>query len=56
MAVGLFNIILGVACIAGGLSGKLTLLGTQSGTALVVAGGVAVGLGLVQVARNRRRG
>jgi hypothetical protein len=55
MAMGLFNLILGAVCIAGGLTGKLALFGTNSSMALVVAGGVAAGLGVVQIVRNRRR-
>ncbi len=49
----LFNIVLGVACIIGGASGRLTLFGTNSGVALAAAGSIAVGLGLFQIWRRR---
>lgn len=38
----MFNIILGIIFIIGGLSGKLVLIGTQSGAALAVVGVVMV--------------
>ncbi len=53
MAAPIFNIVLGIACIVGGASGKLTLIGTSSGPALVVAGVVAVGLGAFQIWRRK---
>ena len=55
MGGAIFNIVIGVLCIAGGLSGKFSLIGTQSSTALVVAGGVACGLGIWQFFKNRPR-
>ena len=55
MGAPVFNILLGIACIVGGASGKLSLMGTQSGTALMVAGAVAVGIGVYQVWRRQGR-
>lgn len=55
MAAPIFNIVLGVACIIGGATGKLALLGTDSGPALAVAGAVAVGLGVFQLWRRSGR-
>lgn len=46
-----WNIGFGVACAAGGFSGKLVLLGTNSGTALGVVGLVLVGVGIYQLIR-----
>jgi hypothetical protein len=53
MATPLFNIALGVACIVGGATGKLALIGTNSGPALCVAGAVAVAIGISQLWRRR---
>lgn len=47
------RLILGVIFIIGGLSGKLALIGTNSGIALAVVGGIMVILGATQLARNR---
>ena len=55
MATPIFNIVLGVACIVGGASGKLTLIGTSSGPMLCVAGGIAVVIGIVQIWRRQAR-
>ncbi len=51
----IFNILLGLGCIVGGASGRIALFGTNSGTALMVAGMVAVGLGIYQVWRRQGR-
>ena len=56
MLVPILNIVLGVAMIIGGASGRLALLGTGSGTALVVVGAVCAALGLFQVVRAARAG
>ncbi len=46
---GIINIVLGVVFIIGGLTGQLALIGTQSGGALAVVGGILVALGLYRV-------
>ena len=51
---GVFNIIIGVAFIIGGLSGKLVLIGTQSGIALAVLGVALVGLGIYRAISQRK--
>ncbi len=51
----LFNMVLGAACIAGGASGRMALFGTGSSGALVLAGVVAVGLGVFQLWRRQAR-
>lgn len=51
----IFNIVLGIACIVGGASGRIALFGTNSGTALMVAGMVAVALGIYQLWRRNSR-
>ena len=55
MGAPVFNIVFGLACIAGGASGKLSLMGTQSSGALVVAGCVASAIGIYQVWRRQTR-
>jgi hypothetical protein len=51
----IFNIVLGAACIVGGATGRLALFGTHSSGALVVAGVVAVGMGVYQLWRRSAR-
>ncbi len=53
--VPIINIIVGVGCIVGGATGKLSLFGTNSGLAMVVAGSVGVGLGVYQLWRRQAR-
>jgi hypothetical protein len=47
------NIAIGLACIVGGATGKVTLIGTNSSTAMVVAGAAAVALGLWQTFKTK---
>jgi len=47
------KIILGVVFIIGGLSGKLVLIGTNSGTALAVVGAVMIVWGIMRIAGRR---
>ena len=54
MLVPILNIVLGAAMIIGGASGRLALLGTGSGTALMVVGGVCAALGVFQLIRAAR--
>jgi hypothetical protein len=44
------KIILGVVFIIGGLSGKLVLIGTNSGVALAVVGAVMIVWGILRIA------
>jgi hypothetical protein len=48
----MWNIIVGIVFIIGGLSGQLALRGTNSGPALAVLGGVLVIWGIVQVVKK----
>ncbi len=48
------KIIIGVIMIIGGLSGKLVLIGTQSGTALAVVGVAMVIWGIARIMKSRR--
>ena len=48
-----FNIVMGLASIAAGLSGKFALLGTESPWALVVVGVALVGYGGYQQSQRR---
>lgn len=43
------NVIFGVLMVAGGLSGKLVLIGTNSSTALTIVGVVIAAFGLFQL-------
>lgn len=54
MLVPILNILLGVAMVIGGASGKLALLGTSSGPALMVVGGVCAAIGVYQLIRAAR--
>jgi len=49
----MWNIVIGILFIIGGLSGRFALIGTSSGGALVVVGVLLLIWGIVQVARNR---
>jgi hypothetical protein len=51
---GILNIIIGIVCIAGGLSGHLRLIGTNSGYLLAGIGAVLVAWGSYRVYRNRQ--
>ena len=51
----MWNIIIGLVFIIGGLSGRLVLIGTNSGPALAALGGGMLILGLVRVSRSTRR-
>jgi hypothetical protein len=47
------NIILGLVFIVGGLSGQLALIGTNSGEALAVVGGLMVAYGIYQLKQKQ---
>lgn len=55
MGAPIFNIVFGIVCIVGGATGKLALIGTNSGPALAVAGACVTGLGVFQLWRRRGR-
>lgn len=55
MAAALFNLAIGVTMLVAGVSGELTLLGTQSQTALAIAGGAVAAFGVVQLLRGMGR-
>ena len=50
----MWNIIIGLVFIVGGLSGKLALIGTDSGPALAALGAGLLIWGVVQMARARQ--
>jgi hypothetical protein len=54
MVIAVFNIAMGLAMLAGGLSGKLTLFGTSSSSLLGALGGVVAALGLYQLVSRLR--
>ena len=51
---GILNIIIGLVCIVGGLTGHLRLVGTYSGHLLAGIGGVLVAWGVYRIYRNRK--
>jgi len=53
---GMWNIIIGIVFIVGGLPGKLVLRGTNSSPALMVVGGILVIWGLVQMGKRKGNG
>ena len=50
----MWNIIIGLIFVAGGLSGKIALRGTQSSGAIAVVGGLMVAYGIFQVVQQRK--
>ncbi|MCB1076953.1 MAG: hypothetical protein KDM63_03040 [Verrucomicrobiae bacterium] len=52
----MWNIILGIVFVIGGLSGKLALIGTNSGAALAAVGVGMIIWGGFQIAKTRRGG
>ncbi len=53
MKSGVFNLGVGLIAVAAGASGQFTLLGTDSATLLMVAGGAVAAFGVFQLWRNR---
>ena len=54
MVRGILNIVVGLIFIAGGLSGKLVFIGTDSGGLLSVFGLVLIGLGVYRISQGRK--
>ena len=52
----MWNIVIGIVMIIGGLTGKLALIGTGSSGALVVVGVLLAGYGGYQMLRQKRGG
>jgi hypothetical protein len=48
------KIIIGLAMVIGGLSGKLVLVGTNSGIALAALGGILIVWGIVKIIRQKQ--
>lgn len=53
---GVFNIIIGIVFIVGGLSGQLVLIGTNSGPALAGVGVLLIGLGIFRIVKAKSGG
>jgi hypothetical protein len=49
----MWNIIIGIVFIIGGLSGKLALIGTNSGGGLALFGGGLIVWGIIQMVKAR---
>lgn len=56
MGAAIWNIGFGLVMLIGGLSGRLSLLGTNSSGLLAVLGAAVLGYGIWQVVRHKRRG
>ena len=52
----MFNIVIGIVFIVGGLTGNLALRGTNSGPALAALGAGLLIWGIVQVSKSRSSG
>lgn len=50
---GIGNIIIGGIMVVGGLTGNLSLRGTNSGPALAAVGGILIVIGLVRMLKSR---
>jgi hypothetical protein len=50
----MLKIIIGLVMLIGGLSGKLVLVGTNSGVALAVLGGILIVWGIVKMIRQKQ--
>ena len=50
---GIISIIIGLVLIIGGLSGRLVLIGTNSGPALAAVGALVVVIGIARVVKSR---
>ena len=49
----MWNIIIGLVFILGGLTGRLALIGTNNGTALAAVGALMLIWGIVQIVRGQ---
>jgi hypothetical protein len=52
----MIKIIIGLVMVIGGLSGNLVLMGTNSGVALAVLGGVLIAWGIAKMVRQKQGG
>ena len=51
----MWNIVIGLVFVVGGLSGKLAMRGTESSGALAAVGGALMVWGIVQLIRSRTK-
>ena len=54
MTTAILNIVVGVALVLAGASGRFTLFGTNSGTALMAVGGVIIVIGIYQLVKTMK--
>jgi uncharacterized membrane protein (UPF0136 family) len=52
----MIKIIIGLIMLVGGLSGKLVLIGTDSGMALAALGAVLIAWGIFRIVKSRQSG
>jgi hypothetical protein len=50
---GIINIVIGVIFVIGGLTGRLALIGTNSGPAIAVVGGLLIAFGVYRMVASR---
>ena len=55
MPPGVVQLVVGAVLIGAGLSGKVVMRGTQSGTGLVIVGGALILLGVFRLVRSRQQ-
>jgi hypothetical protein len=53
---GIWNILIGLAAVAAGASGRFSLIGTNSSMLLMIAGGALAAYGIFQLVRAKRAG
>ena len=54
MGTAIFNIVVGLICLAGGYSGRFTFIGTNSAGLTMAIGGAITALGVYQLIKNKR--
>ena len=52
---GIFNIVIGLIMLVGGLSGRLALIGTNNSTILAAIGAAVLAFGVYRTVKDRRR-
>ncbi|MGZ3424109.1 MAG: hypothetical protein ACXWUG_00900 [Polyangiales bacterium] len=56
MFAGIWNLLIGLAAVAAGASGRFSLIGTNSSMLLMIAGGALAAYGVYQIVRAKKAG